>query len=101
MKYAQQTVDRFVNDNNLKISAELRMLDLTSELGELAKEILKQTAYGKMPLVVDENVEGELGDCIFSLLCLCSSLGLDAEEALNKALIKYKKRLCEKGVIDS
>ena len=32
-----------------------------------------------------------MGDCLFSILCLCSCLGLDAQDALELALQKYEE----------
>ena len=46
-----------------------------------------------------EHLEEELGDCLFSLLCLSQCLGLEGEAALGKALEKYEKRFAERGTI--
>ena len=45
------------------------------------------------------SLEEELGDCLFSLLCLSQCLGLEGEAALGKALEKYEKRFAERGTI--
>lgn len=45
-----------------KLGAENRILDIQSELGELAKEVLKSTNYGKKELVITKELELELGD---------------------------------------
>lgn len=42
-----------------------------------------------------------MGDCLFSILCLCSCLGLDAQDALELALQKYEERFVEKGHVGS
>ena len=75
------------------------MLDLASEVGELAKEVLKATGYGTRPLAPTASLEEELGDCVFSLLCVSEALGLDGEKALDQALEKYKARFAEAGDI--
>lgn len=46
----QTVVARFVESNDLEISVPARLLDLVSEVGELAKEVLKATRYGREPL---------------------------------------------------
>ena len=45
------------------------------------------------------SLEEELGDCLFSLLCLSQCLGLEGEATLGKALEKYEKRFAERGTI--
>ena len=45
---------------------QARMLDLSSEVGELAKEVLKATGYGTRPLAPTPSMEEELGDCLAS-----------------------------------
>ena len=78
---------------------QARMLDLSSEVGELAKEVLKATGYGTRPRAPTPSMEEELGDCLFSLLCLSESLGLEARPALEKVLPKYQRRFAESGEI--
>ena len=68
-------------------------------VGELAKEVLKATGYGTRPLAPTASLEEELGDCLFSLLCVSEALGLDGEKALDQALEKYKARFAEAGDI--
>lgn len=65
---------------------------LTSELGELGKELLKATRYGQKPFTPQPGCEEEMGDCLFSLLALCCEMGLDASKALDAALKKYEAR---------
>ncbi len=101
MREEQKKVSEFARAHTLNMDPQVRFLDLISELGELSKEFLKVSDYGKRPLAVTEEMKGELGDCIFSLLCLCDSLGLDGENALCAALEKYRKRLLEKGDLGS
>ncbi len=101
MREEQRLAAEFARVHGLETAAEVRLLDLVSELGELSKELLKSSDYGKKPLTASEEMEEELGDCIFSLLCLCNSLQLDGETALHTALEKYRKRFAEKNEIGS
>lgn len=99
MRETQQKVAAFAQAYGLGTDPQARMLDLASEVGELAKEVLKATGYGTRPLAPTASLEEELGDCLFSLLCLSQCLGLEGEAALGKALEKYEKRFAERGTI--
>lgn len=48
MKNLQQKVKEFVEKYNLEHSAEISTLDLVTEIGEVAKEIIKSTNYGTL-----------------------------------------------------
>jgi NTP pyrophosphatase (non-canonical NTP hydrolase) len=92
----QRRVAAFLAANEMESSPEFRLLDLVSELGELAKEVNESTAYGATP--EDLSVaEDELGDALFALLALADSVDADAGEALETAISKYEARIAEKG----
>lgn len=97
----QKTVSSFVETNELDDSVEIRLLDLVSEVGELSKEYIKGTNYGKEPFQPSSEWEIELGDVIYSLICVANNTSIDMEKALQKALDKYKKRLALKGDLGS
>lgn len=78
-----------------------RLLDLQSEVGELAKEALRQTEYGKKPFSPSYEWENELGDILFSLVCLANQSATDLSSALSNALEKYQNRWENKGSISS
>lgn len=101
MKELQAKVQNFVQQTQLHADAITRFLDLTSELGELAKEILKSTHYGKAEFVPNSSWEIEMGDAFFALICLANATNVNLETALNKALEKYENRLDEKGELSS
>nr|WP_158205341.1 MazG-like family protein [Halomarina oriensis] len=69
-----------------------RLLDLVSEVGELAKNVNTSTGYGDDPTAADVE-EDEVGDALFCLLALCEETGIDADDALATALAKYEDRL--------
>lgn len=96
MKQTQQKVKAFCQKHNLVSPPEYSTLDTMSELGEVAKELLKMTDYGRRPMQFREEIKTELGDVLYSLITLANSLDVDVEEALDTALEKYEKRL-EKG----
>ncbi|MBI3244306.1 MAG: nucleotide pyrophosphohydrolase [Chloroflexi bacterium] len=93
----QQTVSRFVQAHNLEAPVHARLLDLTSEVGELAKEALKGSNYGHESFQPTASWESELADGFFSLICLANSTGVNMEAALAGALEKYQARLAAAG----
>lgn len=101
MREAQAAVAAFVRAHELETDPQTRFLDLASEFGELSKELLKASEYGKKPVAATVRVEEELGDCLFSFLCLCEALELDAGRAMERVLEKYERRLWEMGTVGS
>ncbi|SFS03146.1 NTP pyrophosphatase, house-cleaning of non-canonical NTPs [Halomicrobium zhouii] len=93
---AQDRVSAFLDEHDLESPIAYRLLDLTSELGELAKEANESTGYGEEPADVELSAD-ELGDALFSLLALCEQADVDAEDALAGAIGKYERRLTTTG----
>lgn len=98
---AQELVSQMTKKYNLEISPELRYIDLTSELGELGKEILLSTEYGRNEFSATDNLESEIGDTFYSLICIANSLDINLSNALIKVIKKYEQRFSEKGNIGS
>ena len=92
MRHLQDKVENFCEQHNLSKSVEARFLDVVSELGELAKEILLNSNYGKKTIENSERLEEEIGDTIFSLIAPSNSVDIDMEVALDKVLNKYESR---------
>ena len=92
MRHLQDKVKNFCEQHDLSTSSEVRFLDIVSELGELAKEILLQSDYGKKTIDRSARLEEEVGDTIFSLIALSNSFDIDMEVALDKVLKKYELR---------
>lgn len=93
MNNVQFKVKDFCNKSKLIAPPEHCFIDLISELGEVGKELLKMSEYGRKPLKLNDHVREELGDAFYSLLTLANSLEVDLESELNKVIIKYEKRL--------
>jgi len=93
----QQKIKEFCKKHDLNHKPEHCALDLASEVGEVCKELLKMSDYGRKTLKFKQEVSEELGDALYSLITLANSLNVDLEEALKKVLKKYEKRLKEKG----
>jgi NTP pyrophosphatase (non-canonical NTP hydrolase)/8-oxo-dGTP pyrophosphatase MutT (NUDIX family) len=93
----QQRVADFVDAAGLRAGVEARALDLVSEVGEVAKEVLKGSAYGDRPFDPPASWADELGDVVFSLACLANATNVDLDQALAGALEKYRARLRRRG----
>ena len=93
----QKTVAQFVTDHHLEAPLEARILDLVSEVGEVAKEVLKGSAYGQRAFQPTDAWPLELADAFFALICAANSTGVNLDHALALALEKYRQRLAAKG----
>lgn len=89
----QKQIQKFVEETNWDSPPEHRVLDLVSEAGEVAKEVLTITKYGKEPLAKNENLTSELGDTLYSLIVVANKFDINLEEALDLVLKKYQERL--------
>ena len=58
----QDVVLEFVEDHHLEIEVPYRMLDMVSELGEVAKEVLKSSHYGITRFMPENKWEEEIGE---------------------------------------
>lgn len=91
----QREVAAFVATHDLETDPAHRVLDLVSEIGEVAKEVNLSTEYGESDAV--EIAADELGDTLFALLALCEAVDVDATAALQTAMAKYEARLEDTG----
>lgn len=92
----QERVAAFVAEHELAAPPAYRLLDVVSELGEVAKNATESTDYGGSPSDLDLD-EDELGDVLFALLALAEAVDIDAGEALDTALGKYERRIDSSG----
>ncbi|AET67483.1 hypothetical protein Desor_1850 [Desulfosporosinus orientis DSM 765] len=58
----QGLIKKFTKDKNMNSSVSVRIIDLTSEVGELSKEVLKGTNYGNKEFEKTEEWSSEIGD---------------------------------------
>jgi|TARA_B100000959_G_scaffold267876_1_gene311873 NTP pyrophosphatase (non-canonical NTP hydrolase) len=93
MKDIQKKVKLFCEKNELNSPIEHRVLDTMSELGEVAKEILKMSNYGDRPIKYNDNLKMELGDLLYSIITIANVFDIDLDEALNEVLRKYEQRM--------
>lgn len=100
----QKKVEEFNKKRNCHLEpmpVHARLMDIISEMGELAKEYLKHSDYGAGEFKVDEEFKLELGDVLYSTLSLAEELNLDASECLDKVLAKYQARIDKKSTMGS
>ncbi|MFN7160816.1 MAG: MazG nucleotide pyrophosphohydrolase domain-containing protein [Candidatus Gracilibacteria bacterium] len=97
MKNLQLKVKKFCLENHLDAPIEIKMLDLISEFGEVSKEVIKMSDYGKHEHTYREEFASELGDLFYSLITVANTFDVDLEVALEKAMQKYEKRLKKGG----
>jgi len=93
MKDIQKKIKLFCEMNELNSPIEHRVLDTMSELGEVAKEILKMSNYGDRPIKYNDNLKMELGDLLYSIITIANVFDIDLDEALNEVLRKYEQRM--------
>lgn len=93
MKTLQKNVKDFCEKNSMEAPIAHRALDMLSELGELAKEILKSSDYGKKDPKKTKELELELGDVQYSLLTIANYFDIDVTDACKAVLKKYNARL--------
>ncbi|HEX7633229.1 MAG TPA: nucleotide pyrophosphohydrolase [Candidatus Saccharimonadales bacterium] len=74
-----------------------QLAQLSEEVGEIARILNHQ--YGdkvKKPTEKDDDLEGELGDLLFALICLANDEGVDLDMAMQKVLHKITTRDAER-----
>ena len=93
----QERVAAFARRHGLLHDPATHALDLVSEIGEVAKEVLLASDYGRRAPEFGPQLAGELGDALYSLLALAEACGVDADRVLTAAMVKYEHRLSERG----
>jgi len=94
-------VNKFTKEKNINAQVEIRIIDIASEVGELSKEVLKGINYGSKKFKVTEEWKSEIGDVLFSLICIANETEIDLQDSLMTVLDKYEKRFNRKGHLGS
>lgn len=97
----QTQATEFAKKHDLLHAPETHALDLVSEVGEVVKEILLATDYGKRPFSSHPHLAEEMGDVLYSLSVLATAVDVDLDQALASALAKYQKRMDSKNHVGS
>ena len=94
----QQAVDGWVQESGGGYwKAPSQMLRIMEEVGELSR--LVNHLYGEKPKKAGEarqELPVEIGDLLFTLICLANSEGIDLQNAMEAVLEKYRQRDAER-----
>ena len=99
IKEAQNTVDEWINNYGVRYFNELtNMTILTEEVGEMARVMARK--YGEQSLKKGEkdNLEEEIADVFWVLICIANQTGIDLNEALQKGIEKKTTRDKERHI---
>lgn len=91
---AQREVDSWIRKYGVRYFSELtNMALLTEEIGELARIVARE--FGEQSYKDSEkdlDLEGELGDILFVLICLANQTGTDLTRAFGKSMSRRTDR---------
>jgi len=93
LEEAQKAVDNWIKKYGVRYFSELtNMTILTEEVGELARVMARK--YGDQSFKEGEkdNIEEELTDILWVLLCIANQTGTDLTESFARNLEKKTKR---------
>ena len=93
LEEAQKQVDQWVKTYGVRYFSELtNMAVLTEEVGELARVMARK--YGDQSFKEGEkdNIEEEIADVLWVLLCIANQTGVDVTAALQKKTKRDSKR---------
>lgn len=93
LEEAQKQVDLWIKKYGVRYFSELtNMAALTEEVGELARVMARK--YGDQSFKEGEkdNLEDEMADVLWVLLCLANQTGVNLTEAFTRNLEKKTKR---------
>lgn len=93
LKEAQQVVDQWIQTTGVRYFNELtNMAMLTEEVGEVARIISRK--YGEQSFKQGDktDLDDELADVFFVLVCLANQTGVDLEDAFKRNLEKKNNR---------
>ncbi|MDR0940199.1 MAG: nucleotide pyrophosphohydrolase [Mediterranea sp.] len=90
---AQQQVDRWIKTYGVRYFSELtNMAVLTEEVGELARVIARKYGDQSFKEGEKENLDEEMADVLWVLICLANQTGVNLTEAFSESLEKKTRR---------
>jgi NTP pyrophosphatase (non-canonical NTP hydrolase) len=93
LKECQKKVDEWIHQFEEGYWPPLAMFaSLVEEVGELGREINNFERYKIKREMSTSELDVEIGDVLFSLICIANYFKIDMEDALLKTLEKYSKR---------
>lgn len=102
IRETQQVVDNWIKQYGVRYFSELtNMAILTEEVGELARVIARKYGDQSFKKGEKDNIEEEIADVMWVLICLANQTGVDLEEALKKSIGKKTTRDKERHINNS
>ncbi len=96
---AQQQVDRWIRQYGVRYFSELtNMAVLTEEVGELARVMARRYGDQSFKPGESDNLEEELADVLWVLICLANQTGTDLTQAFRRTLEKKTARDKERHI---
>lgn len=90
---AQKIVDQWIKEKGIRYFGELTNLAvLMEEVGELARIMSRKYGDQSFKEGENENIETEIADVFFVLLCIANQTDVDLTDAFRKSLEKKDKR---------
>ena len=93
LKEAQEQADRWIKTIGVRYFSELtNMAVLTAEVGALARVMARKYGDQSFKAGEKENLDEEMADVLWVLICLANQTGVDLTEALLKSFEKKSNR---------
>src|SRR5436190_22459796 len=93
IQQAQQQVDEWIKTVGVRYFSELtNMAILTEEVGELARIMARTYGDQSFKDTDKKNLDDEMADVLWVLICLANQTGVDLTEALQKNFEKKNSR---------
>lgn len=93
IKEAQELVDNWIKTIGVRYFSELtNMAVLTEEVGELARVMARKYGDQSFKAGEKENLDEEMADVLWVLICLANQTGVDLTDALLKSIEKKSNR---------
>ena len=93
LREAQQQVDRWIKTYGVRYFGELtNMAVLTEEVGELARVMARKYGDQSFKPGEKENLDEEMADVLWVLICLANQTGVDLTEAFRQTIEKKTNR---------
>lgn len=93
IKEAQQEVDNWIRTYGVRYFSELtNMAVLTEEVGELARVMARKYGDQSFKPGEKENLDEEIADVFWVLLCIANQTGVDLTEAFRQTIEKKTRR---------
>ena len=90
---AQQQIDNWIKQYGVRYFSELtNMAVLTEEVGELARVMARKYGDQSFKQGEKDNLDEEIADILWVLLCIANQTGVDVTEAFRQTLEKKTRR---------